>query len=65
MFEVDVYPTIAEADASIGLVLVLASDDYGIRGEVLSQQKRNVRVVYESGRPLVRKRFRAALEQLP
>lgn len=65
VFQVDVYSTTHQASSSMNSLVVITSNGYEIRGEVLAQMKQNVRVVYENGRTLVRRRFGAALAELP
>jgi hypothetical protein len=64
VFQVDVYRTVATAAASEGLVFYLKPANYRVRGEVMTKRKGNVVVIFERGRPSVRRRLDAALESL-
>src|SRR5436309_5305329 len=64
VFRVAVYDTAWAAQLSQGLVVVLVPPHYRYRGQILTARKANVVVTYETGRPVVRSRVRAALASL-
>jgi hypothetical protein len=65
VFQVEVYSTVEQARRNQrGVVIIVTSVGDGPRGEVLDQTKANVRVIYDEGRPVVRRKFRKALASL-
>jgi Mg-chelatase subunit ChlD len=64
VFQVEVYPTVDRAIESVNLTLILLPADYAVRGSVSKEREASVVVVFESGRPGIRERFRAAIADL-
>jgi hypothetical protein len=64
VFRVEVYPTAEQAVENRGLILIVTAAGHGPRGQVRDQTKGNVRIVYDEGRPMVRRKFRRALASL-
>jgi hypothetical protein len=64
VFQVEVYPTVDRAIESQQLTLDLIPGGYRVRGSISRERQFNVVVVFETGRPLVKRRFRAALAEL-
>jgi len=64
IFQVDVYGTVSAAAAAESLIFILRPANYQIRGQVMNRRKANVVVMFEQGRPSVRRRLDAALADL-